>query len=286
MQNARAFFVLLSIGVWTLVLLPVQLVALGFGLRLASRLPQFYHRGNRAILGLELEVIGERVTAPPVLFTANHSSWLDIVVLSALIPGSFVAKHEVAGWPVVGLLAKLQRSVFIERRRQRAAAHRDEMRQRHEAGDLLILFPEATSNDGNRVLPFKSSFFAVAEEPFEGGALAVQPVSVAYTRLNKMPMGRRLRPLFAWYGDMLLMPHLWRLIGVGPVTAVVEFHPAVTIEDFSSRKALAQHCHGQVVAGVSRALSGRSRPIEAKVHKGSLSRGNLDSWGRNASVKW
>jgi 1-acyl-sn-glycerol-3-phosphate acyltransferase len=272
------------VAAWTLVLMPLQLVALGFRLRLAALVPRLYHRGNCAILGINLEVLGEKAPARPVLFASNHVSWLDIVVLGALIPGSFVAKHEIADWPVAGLLAKLQRSIFIERRRQRAAAYRDQMHQRHVAGDLLILFPEGTSSDGNRVLPFKSSFFAVAEGPVGGGALAVQPVSLAYTRLDNMPMGRRLRPMFAWYGDMSLLPHLWRIFGAGPVTAVVEFHPVVTIEQFSSRKTLAAHCHAEVAAGLSRALGGRLRAREAVAAGAPPGPGKLDTWGANASV--
>ncbi len=264
MHHARALCNLLLITAWTLALLPLQLAALGLGPRLASVLPRLYHRGNRAVLGLELEVIGEMVRARPALFVANHISWLDIVVLSSVIPASFVAKSEVAGWPIVGLLARLQRSLFVERRRRRRAAeYRDQMLARHEAGDLLILFPEATSSDGNRVLPFKSSLLAVAERPVRGAPLTVQPVSLAYTRLDNMPMGRRHRPLFAWYGDMPLLPHLWRLLGEGPATVVVEFHPVVTIEDVPSRKALAGYCHERIVAGVSRALAGRPRAAGA-----------------------
>jgi 1-acyl-sn-glycerol-3-phosphate acyltransferase len=201
-----------------------------------------------------------------------------------VVPGSFVAKQEVAGWPIVGVLAKLQRSVFVERDRRRVATHRDDMRERHQAGDLLILFPEGTSNDGNRVLPFKSSFFAVAEKPIGGRTLAVQPVSLTYTRLNNLPMGRHLRPLFAWYGDMELAPHLWRMLGVGPITIVIEFHSPVSIEDFASRKTLAAHCHAEVTAGVSRALAGRFQPVPATGPAAAAKTGNLDSWGPNASV--
>lgn len=285
MHNIRALYGLLAITVWTLVLLPVQLVCLAFRLRLAERLPQFYHRGNCAILGIKVTVVGERLRQRPTLYAVNHTSWIDIIALSSVVPGSFVAKQEVAGWPIVGVLAKLQRSVFVERDRRRVADHRDDMRQRHQAGDLLILFPEGTSNDGNRVLPFKSSFFAVAEKPIGGKMLAVQPVSLTYTQLNNMPMGRHLRPFFAWYGDMELAPHLWRMLGIGPITVVIEFHSPVSIEDFGSRKSLAAHCHAEVTAGVSRALAGRFRPGSATESAAAEKTGNLDSWGPNASVR-
>ena len=284
MHHAIALFNLTLVAVWTLLLLPLQLVALALRLRLAALVPQLYHRGNCLILGIKIELVGQRASTRPVLFVSNHVSWLDIVVLSALIPGSFVAKREIADWPIAGLLAKLQRSIFIERRRLRAAAYRDQIHERHAAGDLLILFPEGTSSDGNRVLPFKSSFFAVAELPVSGRPLAVQPVSIAYTRLDNMPMGRRLRPILAWYGDMTLMPHLWRIFGVGSVTAAVEFHPVVTIELFSSRKTLATHCHAVVAAGLSRALGGRLRPTGGAAETPRTGPGKLDTWGANASV--
>ena len=179
-------------------------------------------------------------------------------MLGSLIVGSFVAKAEVGDWFFFGWLAKLQRTVFVERRALKAAAQRDQMSRRLEAGDSLILFPEGTSDDGNRVLPFKSALLSVAERRPNDVPLTVQPVSVAYTRLDGLPLGRSLRPLFAWYGDMELAPHLWQLAGLGRLTIVVHFHPPVNIEEFASRKQLSDHCHAKVAEGVALALSGRS----------------------------
>jgi lyso-ornithine lipid O-acyltransferase len=180
------------------------------------------------------------------------------VVLDTLLAGSFVTKAEVAGWPVFGLLAKLQRSVFIERRPQRTATQRDAMRERIAVGDSLILFAEGTSSDGLRLRPFKSSFLALAEQPGpDGRPLTVQPVTVAYARLNGLPVGRRSMPVFAWVGDEDLAPHLWRFLKAGPGEAVVVFHPPVTLEQFGSRKALTRHCERVVAAGLSAVNSGR-----------------------------
>ena len=260
----RAVFAIGKIVVllgWTLTLLPAHLYGLALRTPLRVRIPVRYHRGVSRIIGLHVEVQGARRGGPdPVLFVANHSSWLDIVVLSCVIPGSFVSKAEVRGWPVFGWLARLQRSVFIERRADLAASHRDEIGGRLAAGDNLILFPEGTSGDGNRVRPFKSSLFAVAERPVAGKPLTVQPVSVAYTRLDFMPLGRHLRPLFTWYGDMALGRHLWRMLGLGPSTVMVTFHEPVSIGDFANRKVLADHCRRVVAAGLSDALSGRAAP--------------------------
>ncbi|HVH81832.1 MAG TPA: lysophospholipid acyltransferase family protein [Stellaceae bacterium] len=240
---------------WTLLLMPVQ--ALGLLLRRSwvAEFPRFYHRRCCRILGFDVRQIGEPVMARPVLFAANHVSYTDITVLGSLIPGSFVAKTEVAGWPLFGWLAKLQRSVFVDRQVRSTAQQRDAISERLAAGDALILFPEGTSADGNFVLPFKSALFSVVfyrEQP-----VVVQPVSVAYTRLDGLPIGRMWRPFFAWYGDMDLAPHLWRLLGLGTIGVVVEFHPPVKVSEFKSRKALTEYCQQRVIAGVSRALAGR-----------------------------
>lgn len=242
---------------FTLLLMPFQAFAVLLGLPLQKALPLWYHGRCCRILGFDVELRGQQSTVHPTLYAANHNSYLDIMVLGSLIAGSFVAKSEVARWPLFGWLAKLQRSVFVERRGRKAVAHRDVMRDRLERGDDLILFAEGTSSDGNRVLPFKSALFAVAEQRPRNRPLLVQPVSIAYTRLDGVPMGRNLRPFFAWYGDMDMASHLWQVAGLGRATVVVEFHTPVTIDEFGSRKALSAHCHGRVAAGLATALAGR-----------------------------
>lgn len=243
---------------FTLPLMPVQWVALRTSPRLAVALPLFYHRICLRILGMRVERHGAGNGRHPTLFVVNHCSYLDIAVLGSLIGGSFVAKAEVAGWPLFGWLAKLQRTVFVDRqRRAGVSGQRDEIANRLEAGDDLILFPEGTSSDGNRILPFKTALFAVAERRVAGRPLVVQPVTIAYVRLDGIPLGHGLRPFYAWYGDMDLGGHLWKAAGLGDCTVAVEFHPPVTIDDFGSRKALAAHCRAEIVAGMDRALAGR-----------------------------
>lgn len=241
----------------TFALIPVQAIAVLLRLRLAERLPRFYHRLCTRILGIRVVVHGRRVRERPVLFAANHVSYLDITALGSVVTGCFIAKSEVAGWPLFGVLAKLQRTVFIARKRTAVAKHGDDIARRLEAGDNLILFPEGTSGDGTRVLPFKSAFFSVAERRPRGRALTVQPVSIAYTRLNEVPLGRGLRPFFAWYGDMSLLPHLWTVAALGKLTVVIEFHTPVTIDEAGSRKALATKVQDQVAGGLARANAGR-----------------------------
>jgi 1-acyl-sn-glycerol-3-phosphate acyltransferase len=257
----------------TLPLLPLQALAVFFKLELARTLPPAYHRLVCRILGIRVAAQGELAKNRPLLIVGNHTSYLDIEVLGSLIPGSFVAKAEIARWPFFGWLAKLQRSVFIERRSSKAREHKDEIEKRLLEGDVLILFPEGTSNDGNRILPFRTALFSVAERRVEGEALVVQPVSLAYTRLDGMPMGRSFRPFFAWYGDMELPPHLWQMLGLGIVTAEVIFHEPVTIDRFGSRKALAEHCWRIVSEGLASLLTGRPQrypaPDSVTVPKGT-----------------
>lgn len=247
----------------TLMLMPVQ--ALGLLLRCGwvARLPRFYHSCCCRILGIRVRRIGWPATARPVLFASNHVSYLDIPVLGSLLPASFIAKREVAGWPLFGWLAKLQRTIFIDRQVHSTRTQRDSIAARLAACDPLILFPEGTSGNGNRVLPFKSALFSVAEGEDGGTAapLTVQPVSIAYTRLDGLPIGRLLRPLFAWYGDMAMAPHLWTVLGLGTVEVVVEFHPPTTVAECGSRKALARYCQGYVGAGLAGALSGRRAAV-------------------------
>ena len=252
----RAFINLVRFLVWTFSLMPAQMVLLALNTRAARRLPMLYHRGVCRIIGFHVVIKGEQSRTAPVLFVSNHSSYLDIIVLGSVLEGSFVAKSEVARWPLFGRLAKLQRTVFVDRRVSRTAGARDAMIARLKAGDRLVLFPEGTSNDGNRVLPFKSAYFGLAEKPVGGKLLAVQPVSVAYTRLDHMPMGRRYRPEFAWYGDMELPAHLWNVFGIGPTSIEVRFHEPVTIERFRSRKEMSAYCHDTVAAGVAKSLAG------------------------------
>jgi 1-acyl-sn-glycerol-3-phosphate acyltransferase len=244
----------------TLLMMPAQALLVALGLRAAERLPIVYHRLCCRLMGIEIATVGTMSRHRPTLFVSNHTSYLDITALGALIPGSFVAKAEVARWPLYGWLAKLQRTVFVDRKRNTAHRQRDQLQIRLAAGDNLILFPEGTSNDGNRVLPFRSALLAVAEAPASDATLMIQPVSVAYVALNGIPMGHGLRPLVAWYGDMTLGPHLWQFSRLGKVTAVIEFHAPVDLKDAGSRKDLARYCLAAVANGVERALTGRALP--------------------------
>jgi 1-acyl-sn-glycerol-3-phosphate acyltransferase len=223
----------------------------------------FYWKVVTRICRVTVRTRGRLATDRPLVVVANHSSYMDIVILGRLIPGVFVAKAEVSGWPLFGLMARLARTVFISRQRGSTGTSKTQIESRLSEGEPLILFPEGTSNDGNRVYRFKSALFSVAEKPVilkgkgEPQAVTVQPLSLAYTWVDGVPVGRAWRPIYAWYGDMDLASHLFRLLGFGAVTVDVIFHEPVLLSDFGSRKALSDHCHAVVARGVEGALTGR-----------------------------
>jgi 1-acyl-sn-glycerol-3-phosphate acyltransferase len=241
----------------TLPLMPLQAALVLTKSPLCRRLPRLYHGWTTRLLGFHVSVAGERSVRRPTLFVANHVSFLDIEILGSLVEASFIAKADVARWPLFGWLAKLQRTVFVDRRVSTTHQQRNAIRERLDGADNLILFPEGTTGDGNRALPFKSALFSVASYSGPHGTLTVQPVSIAYVRLDGMPLGRSHRPFVAWYGDMEFVPHLWSMLGLGRVGVEVMFHPPVTLADFPSRKALAEHCYRVVAAGVASSVAGR-----------------------------
>ncbi len=253
----RAMARLIAYAALTLPLMPVQAFLLAIGSRFSRRLPHIYHRLVCRILGIDLEIRGAVSSRHPTLFVVNHISYLDIEALSAAVPTCFVAKREVASWPLFGWLAKLQRTVFVDRKSNGVHNERDDLARRLNEGENVVLFAEGTSGDGNRIKPFKSALFSVAERKAHGRPLPVQPVSIAYTRLDGMPIGRQWRPFFAWYGDMELGPHLWYVLGLGRLTVTLIFHPVVTLEELGSRKALAAHCQQVIGRGLEAANAGR-----------------------------
>jgi 1-acyl-sn-glycerol-3-phosphate acyltransferase len=230
----RAVRRLAAVVLFTLLCLPVQAVLIRLPGRAKNRFGQFYHRTLCRLIGLKLQVIGAAAAARPTLHVSNHSSWLDVLVLGAMLDARFVSKAEVEGWPLIGWVAKLGRTVFVSRSRGRTGSETAGMRARLDAGDSLILFPEGTTSDGARVLPFRSSFFAAA-----GAAAAVQPVAVVYDRLGGLPVGRRDRPLFAWYGDMETGSHAWRLLRRTGTRATLVLHEPFAPGAAPDRKAMA-----------------------------------------------
>ncbi|HBM90393.1 MAG TPA: 1-acyl-sn-glycerol-3-phosphate acyltransferase [Rhodospirillaceae bacterium] len=216
------------------------------------------------ILGFRVVVHGDISPHRPTLFASNHSSYLDIPVLGSLIRGHFVAKADVASWPVIGLMARMQKTIFVERRASRAKSQQEILRESLEEEKNIILFPEGTSSDGHRTLPFKSSLFGIVEKKLDNGSeIFIQPVSIVCTQIGGLPMGRLWRPYYAWYGDMTFAKHLWDAFKIGSFTVEVVFHPVVTIESFGDRKKLADYCQKATAGGVNGSVTGRALEANA-----------------------
>jgi lyso-ornithine lipid O-acyltransferase len=217
---------LLVLGLVFAVILPPHLAALRFGWRSVLWAPLVFHRTFLWLFGVR---VIERGTPPQAgaatLVLSNHVSWLDIPVIGSLHPISFIAKAEVEGWPIIGLFARLQRSVFIDRARRRATAEVNHLvAHRLRKGDVIVLFAEGTTGDGNRILPFRSSLVGAAQAALSDSSLErlhLQPLAITYSRRNGLPVTRRERPAIAWYGDMDLVPHLALFVREGPLDAVV-----------------------------------------------------------------
>ncbi len=256
MRWCRAIRRGVSLGIATVPCLLIQaamMVIPGRGRIVFARL---YWAMMCGLMGLRVRVIGQVAGAGrPIVFASNHSSWLDVLVLGGRLDACFVAKSEVGTWPVVSLIARLGRTVYVSRRATRTGRERDDMQGRLGSGDNLILFPEGTSSDGSRVLPFRSAFFAIADGPARA---LIQPVSVVYDQLAGLPMGRASRPVFAWYGDMDLGGHFWRLAQHRGLRATVLLHQPIDPAHYPSRKALSAAVYAVVADGA--AMLRQNRP--------------------------
>jgi 1-acyl-sn-glycerol-3-phosphate acyltransferase len=216
---------------------------------------KLWFAGCCKLCALRVKVSGVPETASPVLYIVNHVSYLDIAILGRLLDASFVAKAEVAKWPLFGFLARLARTMFIDRTSFRAAEQRDRMARRL-ADKNMILFPEGTSTDGRSLAPFKTTLFSAAmpgprKDP---GTVTVQPVSIAYTRYaDGGKLVGDLLDCYAWYGDMVMAPHLMKILSLDGAEVEVRFHDAVKAAAFNDRKDLAAYCEKIIAAEIRRA---------------------------------
>jgi lyso-ornithine lipid O-acyltransferase len=234
----------------TALLGPLQILVLLFHKgRYAYTLPYLWHKCVTAVFAIRTHVHGTPHIGPHTLYVANHLSYLDITALGSVVPVSFVAKREVASWPIFGFLARMQQTAFIDRAPKAAAAARDSLAGMLESGKSLILFPEGTSTDGRTVLPFKSSLFALALPGTLQRPVTIQPISINLEYPEN-------RDLYAWYGDMELVPHLWAFAKTRGARVVLHFHAPLKPESLECRKCLAQATN-QII---SRPLSPPSTP--------------------------
>lgn len=189
------------------------------------------------VLGIELMMRGTPMQRDGAM-VANHASWLDIFALNACARMYFVAKAEVAGWAGIGWLARATGTVFIARKGTEAKRHQEMFEERLRAGHRLLFFPEGTSTDSRRVLPFKSTLFQAFYTHGMEHVMHIQPVSLIY----HAPEGEDAR-YYGWWGDMEFAPHLLVVLSTPrPGRIEIVFHPEVPVDAFVGRKELASYC--------------------------------------------
>lgn len=245
----------------TLVVAPIQMLLLWRDWPLRRILPRYWHRMACRLIGVRVTVHGALDRQRPLMLVSNHASWKDILVLGSIADVVFVAKSDVKAWPVFGLLARLQATIFVRREEKRTTGNQvNEIGRRLADGEIVVLFPEGTTSDGNRLLEIKTSLFgaAAAAVPLSPtGTVHVQPVAIAYTGVHGMPMGRYHRPIAAWPGDIPMLPHLIGILKEGAVDVDVIFGEQINYTAESNRKLVSRQIEKRMRDMLSLKLRGR-----------------------------
>ncbi len=233
-SQLRAARVGVLIALLLLVSAPFQVAVLTVAPSRRYALPLLVFRLGLKIIGIECDVRGSPPKSGPALIVCNHLSWIDIVVLGAHFPCHFIAKREVAGWPVFGQLARVIGVMFLDRERRTATApFRNEMEGAFDQDRILVLFPEGTSTDGSEVLPFKSALLPDARK----AGVPVHPLTLSLFG-NTEP-----HPFYAWFDDISLIEHMRRVFASGPLRARLDFGDRIAAESVAGRKELARRAH-------------------------------------------
>lgn len=254
----RAHLTIIMLTLVTLPLIPIQIILNILHLPLKRIVPVFWHRIAAHLIGLKVTVHGEISDKRPLLVVANHVSWLDIVALSVSGPVCFIAKQEVSGWPAFGLLARLQRTVFINRERRSATGAKTyEIADRLNDGDVMVLFAEGTSTSGAYVLAFRSALLGAAQKAIsDEGTVWIQPAALAYTHLHGMAATTAERVVTGFYGDMEMAPHLFNILKEAAIDVSVVYGNPYQVTSRTDRKMLAKELETNVRAMKTAALRG------------------------------
>jgi 1-acyl-sn-glycerol-3-phosphate acyltransferase len=246
---ARSLFFFFIYLPMMLVGIPLQWVITRLGLDW-NYIPRLFHRCGCIFLGLKVTVIGGPVTDRPTLLLANHSSWTDIIAIGSVADVTFVAKSEIRNWFFVGFMASLQRTLYVDRRKRGdtgRASH--EMGKRLADGGAVLLFAEGQSDVGTHVLPFRSALVGAAQHAMlEAGAteVAIQPVTIAYTRLQGLPVSRTERSLIAWIKSKTLAQNVREMLAGGTRAATVAFGTPMLLTAAADRKAVTRAAEMEV----------------------------------------
>lgn len=226
MKILRQIIRLLAFLLFTIVMASIQAVMLLLPLRDRYHAARIWHRGAAAIVGIRVHTTGTLATGK-VLYLSNHVSHLDISVLGGVIPGRFVSKQEVASWPVFGLLARLQDTIFIDRSPTPSALRkaRGQVQKAISKGERLIIFPEGTNTIGNIVMPFRKGLL----EGQSAGGYQIQPVAIRCLSVDgRKPQEISDYEVYGW-GDLSFALHFWRIMAYNRVDVEVAFLPPLHV---------------------------------------------------------
>tara|TARA_B100000989_G_scaffold297728_1_gene284473 strand:- start:533 stop:1315 length:783 start_codon:yes stop_codon:yes gene_type:complete len=227
---------------WTLICSFAQIFFFFFPRKFSFMIPKLYFKGLLTLLGISLKILGQ-ANKKGTLFISNHTSYLDIIILGSEINGKFVAKSEISNWPIINIIVKLGKTIFINRKEILKSKNQvNILSQNLKDGFNVILFPEGTSNNGTQVLPFKSSLFGIVEIS-ENKFFELQPVSISYRAFDGLPTSRIFKQFYAWYGSVDLAPHAWKLLGLGACEITINFHETSEFSRFKSRKSASKYCY-------------------------------------------
>ncbi len=258
MRTIIGGFKLFLYGLWCCVMIPPQLVIISItGGPVALFLPRIFHIVSCRLFNLQCVITGAPMEKKHVVFVGNHLSYLDIPAMGVHFYGSFIAKQDVAGWFLFGLLAKLSRTLFISRQRSQADYTRKKLDEALVDGRPLVLFAEGTSSGGTTVLPFKSSLFESVVGHEKG--LKIQPFTLTLTHFDgKEVVTQADRDRYCWYGDMELEPHLWAFMKSRGARLNLHIHPVRDPAAYDNRKDLARDCHTDSMNGLALAFEAKA----------------------------
>lgn len=225
----------------TLALLPFQFIIVFFIKNYTYIIPYFYHKICLRIFGIKIKTFGKVSINSPILLISNHASYLDIIILGSLFKTSFIAKKEISKWPLLGILAKLQNTIFIDRRISSLRSQENQIIKHLNKKKNLVIFPEGTSSDGNRVLPFKSSLFNIFEKNLNSKIL-VQTITIVYKKINGIPMNRIERKNITWHSNMDLIPNIFNVLKKLSIEVEIIFNDEFLPSKEYDRKKIALHC--------------------------------------------
>lgn len=243
------FFIFIMVP-FLIVAVPLQWLIILLKLPIWNVIPRIFHRLAAHFLGLKVRLIGEPETGKATLVVANHISWIDIIAIGSVADLTFVAKEELIQWPVVGFFSRMQKTIYVASSRKDAArSATDEMARRMVDGGAVCLFAEGRSDIGTHVLPFRSGLVAAAQTAIIGAGakyVSIQPVTIAYTHLQGLPITRPERALICWIKAKSVLENIWDILVSGTKDVTVAFGKPMPLAEGSNRKAITKQAENEV----------------------------------------